>query len=549
MLQFGGARQRDARPTAAALARPRSPRSRPPVTLAPALPTAYAALVPTPPHPVAARLLGKLAALRASGVTTFGSNAHRFELAPPLAEAEIAAHEARLGVRLPDAYRFFLGHVGGAGAGPYYGLVPPERWDEALYGDAPMPDYAARPCVFVPGLPRDDATWARLVDGLDEPLQGTIVLCDQGCAFYASLVVTGPARGRVAYVNLDGGAPYFPEDGDFLAWYERWLDELAWGFEHHWFGSGMPGDEATLTAAAADPTSARRGDAIASMFQLRVLSPAARAAVVARLDDPEPAVRVAALGLAAARELGTEAGPIVARRAEDADPSVRLAALRVLAKGPDAALFARRALADADERVVVFAIGELARHGGLEEDDLVRALSSTSRAVRAAALSATRSRTSPRAFDAVAGAIDASGLLAQTDELLALLALVRQGLADGPRRDRALAAVLAALDADRGPDPPTACIYGLGAFLDGAPGDVAAARAFERLVALARSPDAFRRYEAVAVLGDHAGAEAVPVLEAITDDPAMPRAPSRSTAWSVGENARRALARIAARRG
>ena len=44
-----------------------------------------------------------------------------------------------------------------------------------------------------------------------------------------------------------------------------------------------------------------------------------------------------------------------------------------------------------------------------------------------------------------------------------------------------------------------------------------------------------------------AGREALPALEAPSDDETMPREANRSTAWSVGANAKRAIEAIVKR--
>jgi HEAT repeat protein len=95
-----------------------------------------------------------------------------------------------------------------------------------------------------------------------------------------------------------------------------------------------------------------------------------------------------------------------------------------------------------------------------------------------------------------------------------------------------------------GDEPETLAIYGLGAVAKCA--DEVGARAVRALVDLLAHRAPFFRFEAAAVLGDVAGPDVLPALRAIVDDPALPRAKSRSTAWSVGENARRAIAKIEA---
>jgi hypothetical protein len=74
------------------------------------------------------------------------------------------------------------------------------------------------------------------------------------------------------------------------------------------------------------------------------------------------------------------------------------------------------------------------------------------------------------------------------------------------------------------------------------------------LVWATRSRDAFARFDAAGALGDLAQEESArslvrtadvrAALKAIANDDAMPRRGGVSTAWSVGENARRALRHV-----
>ncbi|WP_437304468.1 SMI1/KNR4 family protein [Sorangium sp. So ce388] len=78
-------------------------------------------------------IAAKLTAVRARGLSCFGSDVHSFALRPPATEAEVAAFEATRRVRLPEDYRAFLLHAGHGGAGPYYGLMTLAQWDHARY--------------------------------------------------------------------------------------------------------------------------------------------------------------------------------------------------------------------------------------------------------------------------------------------------------------------------------------------------------------------------------------------------------------------------------
>jgi hypothetical protein len=98
------------------------------------------------------RVATKLAAAarRPGEPAMFGASAHRFQLAPPLADSDVVAFEQEHGVSLPADYR----------------------------------------------------------------------------AFMSILLVSGPARARIAANGDAPTGPNFTGDADFLGWYERWLDAV-----------------------------------------------------------------------------------------------------------------------------------------------------------------------------------------------------------------------------------------------------------------------------------------------------------------------------------
>jgi hypothetical protein len=76
---------------------------------------------------------------------------------------------------------------------------------------------------------------AEVVPGEDgEPFTGTLALGHLGCGILSLLVVSGPARGRVAVTCDEPTGPLLPRDPDFLAWYERWLDAVLAGETNFW---------------------------------------------------------------------------------------------------------------------------------------------------------------------------------------------------------------------------------------------------------------------------------------------------------------------------
>jgi hypothetical protein len=236
-------------------------------------------------------------------------------------------------------------------------------------------------------MPCDAAADALAGYGPGSLADGAITLIEQGCAYSSLLIVTGPHRGAV--VNIDPGLsapPYFARDGGFLAWYERWLDELPWGWDGTWFGFGLPGREPELAEALLAPLYADRGDALRTLARIPALSDATLAAAGVCLGDEDASVRAAATSLLG-RHRGAAAAQLITRRLMDPDPAVRSAALQALA--PDHAESTgcyRAALADPSPDVVHAALRMLADNGHLDEGDLAPLLSAGSPAVHRTAI-------------------------------------------------------------------------------------------------------------------------------------------------------------------
>jgi len=226
----------------------------------------------------------------------YGVEWHRFKLDAPSPEALVAEFEERHEVALPPAYRLFVTELGDGGAGPGTGLP---RLDTSC--DAPCrAGHLARPSPYLPG-PRYPNDWEERYEEAPGPdrvfLPGTLTVASHGCSLVTQLVVTGPARGRL--FNVDAGAspgPYVVEDADFLAWYERWLDEAIAGYDIGWFGERLPLDEPGLIAVlAGDPSPERRARAGESLLDLPQISDSAWTALSdAMTNDASAAVRAMA---------------------------------------------------------------------------------------------------------------------------------------------------------------------------------------------------------------------------------------------------------------
>jgi hypothetical protein len=190
---------------------------------------------------------------QAGGV--FGAGGHRFEILPPLSEADLAEAETQFGVRFPDDYGGFLTAVSAGGAGPYYGLFPLGRDAAGRWGwqgdGAGLTDITALGTNFGPSdisaaLAQLNATqpaaddedayedWLNryekvLWDG--QRTQGAVCLCHEGCAYRDWLIITGPLRGQMWDDDRAGDvdlAPAIAGDGSALTfgrWYLDWLNE------------------------------------------------------------------------------------------------------------------------------------------------------------------------------------------------------------------------------------------------------------------------------------------------------------------------------------
>lgn len=55
--------------------------------------------------------------------------------------------------------------------------------------------------------------------------RGCIPIESQGDTYFTYLLVAGPDRGRVVYIEYERSWIFFPREPDFLSWYTRWLRE------------------------------------------------------------------------------------------------------------------------------------------------------------------------------------------------------------------------------------------------------------------------------------------------------------------------------------
>lgn len=175
----------------------------------------------------------------------FGASTHKYQWNSPASQEDVEAFEQEIGVKLPDEYRKFLLQAGNGGAGPYYGLFSLDKVRSWLTWDIqPQREPWLHPGIKVPENSREFEVWEDAI--LEACLRGCIPIGSQGDSYFMYLLVTGPHRGRVVYIEDGMSYVFFTREQGFLAWYKRWLGEIINGYDIFWFGMDLDGDEETL---------------------------------------------------------------------------------------------------------------------------------------------------------------------------------------------------------------------------------------------------------------------------------------------------------------
>lgn len=174
---------------------------------------------------------------------------HHWTLSPPAELWEIEEFEKIAGIELPDEYVYYLTQVGRGGACP-----------GTFFRDFPEQNYVKESITRVSeklSKVLSEKDWNALYgeEGHDNRWEsGVICLCGMDLTYEAYLIVTGPNRGRVVYLDYDGEkAPMWHKGGaDFLSWCEDFYSELSAGYNISptWrFMWQQPGDENALISA------------------------------------------------------------------------------------------------------------------------------------------------------------------------------------------------------------------------------------------------------------------------------------------------------------
>jgi len=69
-----------------------------------------------------------------------------------------------------------------------------------------------------------------------DPFQGSMAICDQGCSYYAVLVLNGPQRGAIWNIELHLSLPLKAPYSGFLDYYENWVDRMLTKKKQFWYG-------------------------------------------------------------------------------------------------------------------------------------------------------------------------------------------------------------------------------------------------------------------------------------------------------------------------
>lgn len=356
------------------------------------------------------RIRSKLARLRRLGWERFqgipGVAEHRFEPGPPPTPDALEAFENYHEVELPPLYRVFLLEVGEGGPGPFGGLLPLASWD-ALAMEEPEPSLLAGACSLHPGMVGDEEWDVQLPPPPEDPYRGLLPLAGLGEGYEAGLVLTGPYRGRVVYIDGDMQPPLFTDSPDFLAWYERWVDDVLAGNDTTWFGFHPTGDEAELRGLLGAPDPRSRAGAASGIGRLARVEAVTVAALQEACADRESEVRSAALYALAGVAAG-EALPCLVDALSDPEAEVRRTAVLTLRDLPqeEAGRALRPALWDPNGKVVRAAIFALLDRGIVAEGDLMPLLGDPREEVRATAGHALGERGVQVEVEALVGKLD-----------------------------------------------------------------------------------------------------------------------------------------------
>ncbi|WP_327234752.1 SMI1/KNR4 family protein [Streptomyces sp. NBC_01317] len=164
----------------------------------------------------------------------------RSEAVAPAGWEAVRSFEAEHGIVLPEPYRTFVAEIcDGLRAGPpHYGLLPFARTPSDWGSDRPERLLAEPFPLTAAWLWEEEGDEAALSDEEFEartaPVfdHGSLLLGTDGCGMYWHLIITGPQRGHVWFIDEYGAVPFgtrpdtslMPGTPGFAGWVTRWAE-------------------------------------------------------------------------------------------------------------------------------------------------------------------------------------------------------------------------------------------------------------------------------------------------------------------------------------
>ncbi len=197
---------------------------------------------------------------------------HHYQLNPTVSLEEIDAVEQEHGIEFPEGLVYWLNQVGNGGAGPGEGfgdsILPKKEPPGTVHG----PLWKPRPWIVNKASEQlcetmSDEEWEERFSRANEmqldPWErsdrrsrddGTFVISAMDITYLAHVIVVGPERGKVVYMDYDYDCPPMWPKGSawFLDWCENWFFELASGYDIYptWkFMWQQPGNQKALIDA------------------------------------------------------------------------------------------------------------------------------------------------------------------------------------------------------------------------------------------------------------------------------------------------------------
>jgi hypothetical protein len=182
------------------------------------------------------RIASKLELAKAKDIRyeNFGAGNHKYLLDASAEVDEINIFELQNHITLPTDFIAFITTLGNGGAGPYYGMYKLGEFGYMIANKSTT----AFSCIVNSSLTED--RWNELTDfdrktnshdieyyqKYDALFGGMLPIGTQGCSFQTMLILNGDFQGRVVSIDQDLQMPQVASEGNFLDWYEKWLDDI-----------------------------------------------------------------------------------------------------------------------------------------------------------------------------------------------------------------------------------------------------------------------------------------------------------------------------------